>query len=209
MGYFYPTLGSGTNGIVGLGDSSNFYALMHRGDIGAINLYNGITLVNGSTSISLNTWYWIGVVVSGIGAGGMNAYLNGGSSAEATHSGNVLVTVKDIYIGTTPGNDQYTGRIGNNYVYDAVLTATEIAQQMRQVVPVRTANLLFWSPFIKVETSDYSGSGNTLTQTGTPTIADGAPVAWSGARRPRRILVAGGGGAPALATRKMLLGVGK
>jgi hypothetical protein len=207
MGWFFPTSTNSIQGIVSFGASGAFIALMHRGDITKLDIYNGTSFVSGVSTISLNTWYWAAIVVSGTGAGQINSFLNGGAAVEASHAGNASVTVKDLYISNTAGSDQYTGRIGANYLYDSVLDATEIAAQMSQEEPVRSSGLLYWNPFQNKDGIDLSGAGNNLTVTGSPVLSDGPPVLRKKYLRKQSMKL---GSAPLpLVSRMALLGVGR
>lgn len=59
------------------------------------------------------------------------------------------------------------GKFAHLRLWSAVLTAGEIAQEMNSYRPVRTANLVLWSPYDDgTSARDYSGSGNHGTVTG-------------------------------------------
>jgi len=71
-------------------------------------------------------------------------------------------------------------KIGLLKVWTAALTAAEVFQEMNSFRPVRTANLIIWSPYDDATSSrDYSGAANHGTVTGalqTP----GPPVSYGG-----------------------------
>jgi hypothetical protein len=184
MSWGYATTLSAYEGIFGVGTPDTyFYSLIYRGTNDRFLLWNGSAELLGTFPIATNTWYWTGVVASGSGAGQIKLYVNGSDTADISHAGNASITVKDLRIGCNQGGDQFIGRVGPSYFYNAALTSQEIAQQMWQTVPARTADLIFWQPWLQVETTDYSGAGNTLTQTGTPTLDHGPPIVWKRGRR--------------------------
>lgn len=65
-------------------------------------------------------------------------------------------------------------------LWNATLTAAEIAQEYTSYRPARTSNLLLWSPYDDgTSARDYSGSGNHGTVTGA-LQAQGPPVSYGG-----------------------------
>jgi hypothetical protein len=74
-------------------------------------------------------------------------------------------------------------RVDRIKIWDAALTAAEVASEMYRIEPVRWANIHLWSPCNPGATerlSDWSGNGKTWTAGGTLTDEDPAPgVGWS------------------------------
>ena len=78
------------------------------------------------------------VTVEGVGAGQVKVYLNGG--APFLYPGNPGVTSQRFWIGNSQNGAWLDGNAAEVKVYDAVLTRTEIQQEMNQFAPVRAAN---------------------------------------------------------------------
>lgn len=141
-------------------------------------------------TINLDTWYHVAVTKSG---GTMTAYLNG--ATDATGTGHTNPTVNGIAMGnvgnfgTNLNPEHFDARFAGVKVWDGVaLTATEIQNEMRTLMPRRWANLFFWNGEVTGAGSaaagtDFSGAGNTFTVTGTLADEDGPPVAWAPLRR--------------------------
>jgi hypothetical protein len=88
--------------------------------------------------------------------------------------------VNIISIGGYSGTEQFNGRVANLKIYSAALTANEIKAEMRQYLPVRTADLNAWTPLLThTDLSDYSGQGNGWTAAGTLATEDGPPIPWA------------------------------
>ena len=102
-------------------------------------------------------------------------------------------------VGTSgnPGSGFTTGQmtLGNNgwdewadawegaytKVWDANLSAAELAQEIWSAKPVRTADLHIWSPHFPgsgERNLDYSGNGRDWTEAGSPADGDQPPVSW-------------------------------
>ena len=147
--------------------------------------------------VSLNTWTHVTLTKDATASQDM--YLNGvlDVASSLSQTGSTTIDIGN-FAASGGGINAWTGRFAAVKIWNAVLTATEILQEMRQFLPVRTANLAAWYPFVdptvSAQLTDYSGAGATLTQTGTaPTAStDGPPIPW--VRGPSRIWVPAGGG---------------
>lgn len=164
------------------------------GDSGTYCCWNGSTEPTG-TALANTTWYHFALICKGASAGDLIAYLNG--VADITTDPYASVTADQVSIGSSPFPDAFSGNIAAFKFYSAVLTVAEIYNEMRFYVPIRTANLNTWCPFLNVEAVDYSGNGYDLTPVGTPTLADGPPIAW---RPKRRNMIKVSGAAPPAGT---------
>jgi hypothetical protein len=197
MAWFYPvTLGS-FGGILGMAESSSdFFSLMHVGT--TYSIFNGSTNANGST-LATGTWYHGALTCSGTGAGQLLGYLNG--VLDITHAGNSSVVATQLELGFNSGTDQFDGRFSAVKIYSAVLTESEIAMEMRQYVPVRTADLNTWSPCRSSAeaTANYGGAGGVWTASGTLTTENGPPIPWRVSPYPQ-ILISTAGEATQLVT---------
>lgn len=154
----------------------------HPASVNVLGLWNGSSLVTGST-LPNSVWYHVAMVCDGTGAGNFRAYLNG--VLDITHAGNASVTAQELTFGErTSGTsgDGINGRLAAIKVYAGVLTAAEIANEMRYFMPVRTANLNTWLPCVDQASAnwgkDVSGNGYNMTVAGTLAFEDGPPIAW-------------------------------
>lgn len=125
IAFFYVTTFSTANNIISGGISGQHAFWLYVSN----KLYAGHNgnwaTVTGSTTLSLNTWYFGAVTYSN--STGWKLYLNGvedGSSVDTTtFTGN-----QEILLGAYGIGNYYSGRIGLVQVYNRALTATEILQ---------------------------------------------------------------------------------
>lgn len=159
-----------------------YYALQTPADGTTLALWNNSSSVSG-TGLSTGTWYHLAFTCAGTGAGQLLAYLNG--VLDITHSGNAGPSAGRIEIGNDLDSEFLNGRAAAIKIYSAVLTAAEIAQEMRQILPLRTANLNGYYPLFSTDDDeiDFSGAGNNWTVTGTLATEDGPPIPWGAGRR--------------------------
>lgn len=145
---------------------------------------SGNSEVNGSALI-VGTWYHVAITVAGTGTNQFLGYLNG--VLNITNNGSTTATASKMLFGNNVGNEWLNGCIAAVKIYSAVLTSVEIANEMRQYVPIRTVNLNGFYPMsgaaVADFTVDYSGLSNTLTANGTLTREDGPPIPWRQGRR--------------------------
>jgi hypothetical protein len=125
IAYFYVTSFSTSNNIIS-GGFSGQHAFWLFGSNRLYAGHNGAwSQVTGATTLSLNTWYFGAVTYSS--TTGWKLYLNGvqdGSNGDTTtFTGN-----QEISIGSYSTGNNFTGRIGSAFVYNRVLSATEIQQ---------------------------------------------------------------------------------
>lgn len=125
IAYFYVTSFSTSNNIIS-GGFSGQHAFWLFGSNRLYAGHNGAwNQVTGATTLSLNTWYFGAVTYSS--TTGWKLYLNGvedGTNANTTtFTGN-----QEISIGSYSTGNNFTGRIGSAFIYNRVLSATEIQQ---------------------------------------------------------------------------------
>ena len=125
IAYFYVTNFANANNIIS-GGFSGQHAFWLFGSNRLYAGHNGAwNQVTGATTLSLNTWYFGAVTYSS--TTGWKLYLNGvedGTNANTTtFTGN-----QEISIGSYSTGNNFTGRIGSAFVYNRVLSATEIQQ---------------------------------------------------------------------------------
>ena len=150
-----------------------------------------ITVSTGATALSINTWYHVAITVNGTGSTAGTAYLDGVQQVQ--HAGNASLTPDTMVYGNNgaSGIYRFNGRLASVKVYDAVLTADEILQEMRSHLPYRTDNLNCWTSCVdnvaSTADNDYSGNGNNWTPAGTISLEDNPPIHWS--QRRNRIFI--------------------
>lgn len=179
MGWVFPTSfvagGIGTccaNGASG----GNFYCVGVTSSSGnKVAVYTGGGTMVGSSVLTASTWIHLAITVAGSGAGQCIGYLNG--VQEISTAAVASLTATTHYVGDSAGGDPLTGRVGAVKIYNGVLTADQIKQEMRSYMPVNTTNLVSWHPlFAHTDVSQY---GATYTVNGTVTTAQGPPITWS------------------------------
>lgn len=133
-------------------------------------------------TLATATWYHIAFTRSG---SAINAYIDGAVVASPTFA--TTYTEADISVGGHPVDTTVwaDARYAACKVWRAALSTAEIQQEMRQYMPVRTANLDSFYPFLSVadDEVDYSGNGRNWTVGGTPTTEDGPPIPWRAGRQ--------------------------
>lgn len=142
-------------------------------------------------SMSVGTWYYLCVAVAGTSG---TFYWRTASSAmsNATWTG-AARTITRVLVGDDRYTEWINGRVAAFKFWTAGLTAAEVDNESRQYAPLRVANLQTFYPFVKAETTDYSGNGRTLSGGTGTTTEDGPPIPWRQSP-PRLILPAAGGG---------------
>ena len=123
--YIYITNFATSNNIISGGNTAQHAFWMfstnklNAGHNGAWNT------VVGSTTLSLNRWYFCAVTYSS--SSGWKLYLNGtqdGTSADTT----TFTGSQYVYIGSYDTGNNFSGRIAGALIYNRVLTAAEILQ---------------------------------------------------------------------------------
>lgn len=208
---FWFYISSDTNAYANLfyyGDNSTTTAdsLQMGSDGTTLNVWVQPSEANG-TNLSTTTWYNIAVIRASVTD--LKVYLNGalditGPSVNVTGRGTNSLSLGAWRAGNAGAADPFNGRIGNFKMWTTNLAQPEIEQEMWSYMPIRTANLYNWTPFIDTSSGldflDYSGNGRNWTETGTVTFEDNPPVSWRRGRQ--RYFVASSGVAP----RRWLLG---
>jgi len=190
-GLFQGAISLGATPITG-----NFMAVGQGGSAGNIArpaVYNGSTVVVGTSIVATNIWNHYALTCAGTGANLLKGYYN--SVNEITTTAAAAITSTRIIVGDDAGGDPMNARIAAIKIWNAVLTQQEIQTEMRCYQPVRVANLLSWHPMLLH--TDVAQYGTTWTVGGTLATEQGPPIAWSlRPSMPRlRALVAVTGGA--------------
>lgn len=137
-----------------------------------------------TTGYAANTWHH--ALATGASATARTVYIDGGSSATNTSSSTPAgLDNTDLgrLVRLTPAN-YFSGRIAEAAVWNAVLTASEIAALASRVSPhrIRPTALQLYVPVYGVGSPepDYSGNARHMTISG-PTVADHPPLqpAWA------------------------------
>lgn len=163
---WFWTYGAGIN-------SSADYLMGANGTGTTLATFNSTTEVSGS-AMTVGTWAHIATTVAGTGAGQFLLYLNG--VLDITNAGSTTPTNGGMFMGWGSGTEFLNGNLAAIKIYSAVLTASEIKQEMRSYVPVRTANLTSWHPMLLH--TDLAQFGATWTVGGTLATEAGPPIAW-------------------------------
>ena len=177
MGWYLQTTASSVHGMLlcyGHATSSAVYAITTISTGLALDIYAGSGFFSGG-AVALNTWYHVAMTVSGTGANQCLAYRDGVQVASL--SGNAAITGDKLWVGNDAFTEVLLGRMAAIKIWNAALTATEIAQEMRSYVPRRLANLLSWHPMLTH--TDLSQFGATWTGSGTLATDQGPPIAWA------------------------------
>lgn len=167
------TFGSSTGGAA--------YALIFDGsDHPAIE--NGLgNATDAAVTVGTAQWDHFALVVRGTGAGQVEGYINGVLDASLTFNGNAAVAAEKLWIGSNFYDVSLNGRVAWVKIWDAALSAGEIAQEFRIGRPVRFANLWGFYPIFPGSGErgrDYSGFAHTLTENGSLTDEDPPPVSY-------------------------------
>lgn len=135
----------------------------------------------GDVAITLNAWNHIAWVKSGTGAGGAVVYVNG-SATSVTSNQNLANTAIAFFWGARASGTTacMTGRMASFAAWKAVLTAAEIAALAAGAPPalVRPSGLVHipgWGVGASGE-PELNGAGFSMTEAGTITVEDHAPV---------------------------------
>lgn len=154
------------------------------------------------TTLTAATWTFIAIAGATTGNTRTAYYRTASQSTLSTTSLGIgtSTNMATLRLGESAfGAEWLNGRLAAVKAYIGVtLTAAEIHQESMQYVPERSANLTFWYPWVKTETPDYSGNGQTLSGGAGATTEDGPPIPWR-ATSPRLILPAASSGTTASA----------
>lgn len=166
-------------------------------DIDAINLgSDGVTLQLGvvvggvstgpsGTTLSTGTWYHVAIVRAS--ATDCRLYLNGALDIGPDTrdvSGRSAATRLEWGAFASVNLSRFDGRVAAIKIWDAALSAEEVAAEVRSIRPQRLANLNGWWPCFPgagERARDYSGNGRDWTESGTLTDEDPPPVGWGAA----------------------------
>jgi hypothetical protein len=129
-----------------------------------------------ATAQVVGDWYRIAVTLSGTSL----VFYHGASTGALTlypQTVGTPVGMTTLRIGETVG-EWLNGCVANFKVYAAALTQAEVEREFSYYQPSRTDQLVHWYPFLRTETTDYSGGARTLSGGTGSTTEDGPPVSW-------------------------------
>jgi hypothetical protein len=142
------------------------------------------TFVNDAVNISLDAWYFMGLVRSS--TTDLTAWLYDTSGSEvssptATQDVTGRTAQTNFNIGHRQLSKDWTGRVHCIKIWTAALTEAELLLEQWRVRPARFSNLVGWYPInpgsATEHARDYFGGLN-WTEDGTPTDADPPPTMW-------------------------------
>jgi hypothetical protein len=141
---------------------------------------------HGARAMTVGTWYWWGVAVSGSSGIICSRAASDAASTVSTWTGSSSVTQTTLWLGESVfGTEVLNGCMTAFKWWGAQLTQDEMEKEAFQIMPARTQNLRCWYPFDRASTVDYSGNGATLTGSGA-TTEQGPPIPWCRVAAPRR-----------------------
>ena len=137
------------------------------------------------SSPAVNTWYFWALVskpgaasyykAHGYWATPGAAFVETADTTDAT----TWAAAIQLAVGNNQWDEYFIGYIAYVKVWDAVLTAAELYQEMYTARPQRYANLHLWTPLWgSGDVKDYSGNGKDWTAAGTLTTQHGPPVGY-------------------------------
>jgi hypothetical protein len=167
------------------GSTSTQYALFVQDGVLVMRIGDaaGVDDASGG-SVSTGVWTHLCGVKSGTGAGALRAYVNGSSVGTGTSNRSIQDTAQNFVIGSRHTGDlRWDGRIAVVALWNVALSAEEIAALAKGANPlrVRPQNLAAYYPLwtdsnVAYPHPDFSGNAQHLGQSGTPELADHAPV---------------------------------
>lgn len=162
------------NGAAWEGDYVGFY-----GDRFSIGCNDGETADYTNPTNSAGVWYHI--CIKRVSTTNLRGLLNGDDVVDRS---------TDVSGRTANGfeslgqfnNNAFDGRIAAFKAWSAALSDEEIAAEMSVGPPVRTSNLIIYTPINAANLNDslISVTGSNWTANGTPTVEDGPPIDWGG-----------------------------
>lgn len=165
---------------------STFWSVNNTADAGSgahilQAIGDGTSIVVWSTNQSavvtatVGTWYFIGISANGANWTGRVRALGAGSFTNVSGTNlNNPSTFNQIRFGDSHyTNEQLDGRIEALKIWNVALTGAEMEAEYSYRKPVKTSDVLAYYKWTVSETTDDSGNGWTLTETGTVDIEAG------------------------------------
>ncbi len=140
----------------------------------------GGAYVESSGTYSTNTWYHLAVVRSS--STDLKAYVNGTLVATNTSDVSGRDATQAEILAEMNTDNPFNGRIAAFKAWSAALSAGEILAEKDVGPPVRSSDLIIYTPINAANLNDslISVSGSNWTANGTPTVEEGPPIDWGG-----------------------------
>jgi hypothetical protein len=141
-----------------------------------------------SSTLTLNTWYWVGLVSSSATNRVGYASVEQGTISQGTQTYNSSGASTEIRVGNSIYNEPCECEIMAVKIWDAALTLNELRAERSQIYPKRWANLHLWSPCWNAnDVRDYGPAGRNWGFTGTIVTGANPPIPYilKPSRRPR------------------------
>lgn len=139
---------------------------------------------SGSIALTVGTWYFTAVVMNGT-SGTVYAQAEGSttmtSAALTGYSANINLATVRLGV-SVHASDWLNGDLTGVRLWTAALTQAELANEARQLLPYRRANLAVAYPLASPELTDYSGNARTLSGGSGVTQDTGPGVPWQADR---------------------------
>ena len=178
--WFKMSVNRATYSTVWVSDNSGANSLMLVSNSAGLvyNIWNGGVERCSLGTLVVGTWYRMAVTFTGTTLTRYFAAEGAGSFNVATGTYTPVTAQTGLWIGGYSRNslEWFNGAVANFKHYDAVLSEAECWTELSQYAPTRRTNLIKWYPFLRPETTDYSGTGATLTTSGTPTWEAGPNI---------------------------------
>lgn len=169
--YFY--LGNGT--------TSDFIMLQTADDGVSLALHTESTSVVILQTVAIGTWYYFGISLNGTASTITIRPENSSTFNTYTPTmGASSTNITTLQLGESPfGSEWINGRLAAFKIWHGVtLNLQQLQAESYSYQPRRLANLVAWYPFLRAETTDFSGNGNTLSGGTGTTTEDGPPISW-------------------------------
>lgn len=189
-----PDTAVAADGILGKGTTSFSPMARHNGAAATgIQIY--IAAVDSVRASAFTDGQWDHHAIVYDGGGAANAdrlkYYRNGVQETLTYNGAIAASLPDngAVVFQVGGKTDWGGfadmKVAHLKIWNAALSADEVAQEVWRYRPHRTAGLLLWAPYDDgTKAVDYSGSGNNGTVTGAlaadgPYVGGGVRPIWS------------------------------
>jgi hypothetical protein len=137
-------------------------------------------------SLAVGTWCHVAIAFDGVNA---TAVFRGASDTTNTITtwadSSPSTSIVNLRIGDAVFDGQYfNGCVAAFKLWTGVaLNQADLEAEAWTYMPRRTNGIRAWYPFLRAETTDYSGLGSTLSGGSGTTTEDGPPVSWGPRRR--------------------------
>lgn len=176
-----------TINIIGALVASGASAYQYIGDNGTnVAVGSQTTSANIVASPGIGVPYFFALTCSGTGAGNLIGYygLRDATALTTASVAGVTFTPATLTFSDSSFGANFNGDVGPIYLWDAVLTQTELEKQKNIIRLSRSTNINAYYPMMRTTTAnnvlDFSGNGRNLTANGTPGVIDNPPISYGG-----------------------------